>query len=776
MFQTKKFLIISTAILLALFSSCDKEQGNNLGQANPIEELQSTANQNVELGVKLELGIDPISLQANEEDLRAIKANVSSTLSGGKITIKQTDELKALLVLKCDDPSVPYMYRVVTCVSKGTSYGFKDEAIKFAWNGDKSFEELKDQSWHAMLFLSKEIADDKTSYDIGSTASAYKAYELGQDIELDDVDVPFFSEWQEVRFTASNQPNKPNYTLNLGTHQLKPQGILTRVHFDNKLNLDLKVRGYKVESNAYNFVGTYDLSESSLKANSGKPLFVANTSSNVEQNIKGANVFVKSFMLKEELSIEKNQAGGSDCLFWIMPVASTPVQPYSQIYVNAYAPDHTETNANGNVADDTVNALKNKSNGGTMDHGAVANVALNLHAPSMKNLPAYASYKNPNIATMNGKSVFATLKIDRPKTFVEWIAETPLVPENTPEGVPTPNRGALGFTTDMAYPRKVTDLYHKENGSWRVSDDFKDLALELRDQSRFHYSYDVAQNLTQASGYIFPSDRQWFAYCSQPVEGYQNRTSVEEGYINQEQNDTYYKARLTGTQNTPQKYTSYISGSTEATLTDGMSKTYTIYAMRFANVDGKRYRVLTRYFISEGHKDENHPFLKWNAQPWNDVHNENFDLVPISTLPRKKVEQVELGKPLKRIGAYHSVTVRYIGANYAFNEDLVNDDFWATEAFWAKNNEDDIVRYYPMYGYSFNMCFRQVGLRGIFWTADKAFTNDNHTRNYVDVFSVSDNGFKAKSSSHLIHRYGETKGRFEDFLSVIPVTDKDWGE
>ncbi len=776
MFQTKKFLIISTAILLALFSSCDKESKNNLGQSNPIEASQQKAKQNIELGLELDLGVAPISPEANDDDLRVLTANLSTDLSERKITIKNTGELKALLILKCDDDAVPYLYKVVTCIAKGSKYTFKDEAIKLSWNGDKSFEELKTKSWQAMLFLSKEVADDQTSYSVGSTANSYKTYELGQDIELDDLDVPFFSEWQDVSFSPNNQANQPNYTLNLGTHQLKPQGTLTRVHFDNKLNLDLNVRAYKVESNAYNFVGTYDLSQASLKANNGAPLFIPNTSSNKEENIKGDDVFVKTFTLKNELSVEKNQAADSDCLFWIMPVASAPTKSYTQIYVNAYAPNHTETNANGHVADDTVNALKNRSNGGTMNHGAVANVALNLHAPSMKNLPAYASKNSPNIETMNGKSLFATLNIDRPKTFVEWIAETPLVPETTPEGIATPNRGNLGFTTDMAYPQKVTDLYYNDNGTWKVSSDFSDLSLDLRDQSRFHYSYDVARDLTAQAGYIFPSDRQWFAYCSQPIEGYQNRTSVEEGYINQEQNNSYYKARLKGNEGEPEKYTSYISGSTEVTLEDGVSKTYTIYAMRFANVEGKRYRVLARYFISEGHKDEGHPFLKWKAKPWSDIHNDKYDLVPISTLPSGQVEQVERGKPLKRIGAYHSVTIRYIGANYAFNDDLENEDFWATEAFWKQNNEDDIVRYYPMYGYSFNMCFRQVGLRGIFWTADKAFTNNDHTRNYVDVFSVSDNGFKAKSSSHLIHRYGETNGRFEDFLSVIPVTDKDWGE
>ncbi len=772
MFQTKKFLIISIAIVLAMLSSCDKQKRNNVGGGDPIEDVQSKAKKSVEVGLKLNFGIAPVSPES-DDDLRTLTANVSTNLSGGKITIKNTGELKALLILKCEDPSIPYLYKVVTCLPEGSNYSFQDKAIKLSWDGDKSFEELKSKSWQAMLFLAKDLADDKTSYDVGSTTDSYKSYKLGEDIELDDVDVPFFSEWQTVSFNKNNTPSKANYTLDLGTHRLKPQGILTRVHFDNKLNLALNVKGYKVESNAYNFVGRYELSQSSLEANNGSPKFVANTSSNRAQNIRGENVYVKTFTLKDELSIEKNQAGDSDCLFWIMPVAFAPANAYTQIYINAYAPNHTETNANGNVADNTVDALKSIANGGTMNHGAVANVAPNLQAPSMKNLPVYASKNSPSIATMNGKSLFATLKIDRPKTFVEWIAETPLVPEKTPEGVATPNRGDLGFTTDMAYPRKVTDLYYKDdNGDWKVSPDFAGLALNLRDQSRFHYSYDVARDLTEKSGYIFPSDRQWFAYCTQPTAGYENRTTVLTSYVNQEQNNIFYKTRLTGKQQTPENYTSYISGSTEATLEDGISKTYTIYAMRFANVEGKRYRVLTRYFTSEGHKDEGHPFLKWdNGTNWDDVHNENYPLRPLTN------GSVEQGKPYKRIGAYQSVTVRYIGANYAFNEDLENEDFWANEEFWKKNNEDDIVRYYPMYGYSFNMCFRQVGLRGLFWTSDKglrAWGQMNQT--YTDVFSVSDTGFMEKNNVETEHRYGETQGEWEDFLSVIPVTDKDWGE
>ncbi len=699
--------------------------------------------------------------------------------------------------MKSDDATIPYFYKMITVKPKANNKSsFKHKTLcshtgsfKFVWDGVKDFEQLKRGNWQAMFFYAKNLSADKKSYEIGTLAEkGISAYKLGEDLDITDLDIPFFSDWQKVKIvphitTDSHNASglKPTYTLQLGVHHLKSRGIITRVHFSNTLNLALKVRSFKVETNAYKFKGTFDISQATLK-DKGVPQF-SYTPTTLSTNIKNEPCYIKEFTFATEVDVPKRKSeteageGLSDCLFWMMPMEkkNAPTKPYTQIYLNAYAPSHKLTNANGHIADDSPNALKGKAKGGIIDHGAVANVPLASQAPSMVNLPVYArtTEHTAEFETQVNKCVRAVLDIRRPKTFVEWIAETPATPRTLPQGGNNPRRGALGFATDLSYPDVMTTLYHKVNNQWAVTDKYKNVAPELYDQSAFHYDYETAIDIIRNSGYAMPSDRHWFAYCIQPYKGYKTRTKVESGYMN---NGGLYKARKDASSN-PQEYETLIS---EAKPLNGGT---VIYAMRFKTVGEEQYRVLTRYFAYDDTSDVNYPFLFWNSTrkvSYDDPFNDPNMHQPVGKLKEKPKTGRENVHPYMALGAYQSVTVRYVGKNYVFNDDPImvgENPIWATEAFWDNEdlNRDDIVRYYPMYGYSFNMCFRNTGLMGLYWTSKDVFSWKKLVK-FKDVFVVVNDGFDEQANFQAEHRYGADVGIYRDFMPVIPVTNKDWGE
>ncbi len=158
-------LIILSSTLL---TSCQKEEGKGLSES-PIKTLvPQEAEQSIEMELDVDLGMNPVSetqSSSSKDEMRSLTANVSQAL-GGKITVKNTGNLKALLILKCEDASanVPYQYKVITCQPKDAgqkNFKFTGSPVKFSWAGAKTFEELKSRTWKAMFFYSKEIADTR---------------------------------------------------------------------------------------------------------------------------------------------------------------------------------------------------------------------------------------------------------------------------------------------------------------------------------------------------------------------------------------------------------------------------------------------------------------------------------------------------------------------------------------------------------------------------------------------------------------------------------------
>ncbi len=825
------FMVVMS--LVALFTSCSNDGSASLGQENPVatKPVKNLPKQSITFDLQGgNVDVNPMTVlaQENEEQLRGLYAKLGKTIAKGqKIHIINKDLFKVLMVFRCtSDASIPYFYKEIYCKQKeggreNQEFVYDDHIETFTWEG-KSFEQLRSENatWEAMFFLANpgDYEDLKNGRDVvmGATSpQKLQRYTIGQEKSITGLDIPFYSKWEPVTFIKRTkpEPNKPTYTIKVGAGyaghtKLNPQGVLVRVHFDNKINLPVTVKGFTVETNSYAIKGAYNISRANLEADN-KPKFIPDTDKD-EINVLGEDVFKEKFKVAQPILIPAMSQSTEDCLFWMMPMEQMPAKPYTQIYLSGEVKGYTTTNANGFRLDDSFDALKSVNAGGKYNHGAVANTPVSQQAPSIKHLPVYKSEgKQHTVAALNGKSLHAILNIERPKTFIEWIAETPIVrPTISRGGVeqPVPIAGALGFATDLSYPDEVYHMYEMQNGKPAINPAYANLTGHERSITPFHYSYDEALAfIKKVDGYKMPEAREVFSYCLQPTKGYESRGyDVEEGYLDGK--GEFYKAYTNPNEPNAvaKEYKTYISGSQTT------AKGHVVYAMRFVDDGNKKYQVAVRYFWSSGKPKNKYYYYRYDNpnKKWWDVeqltgvypeHNGKYPLINnwYENLPDRQKEKKNTEGTYIPENAYLSVRVRYLGANYVFDKLADAPDVWANETFWANDNRDDVVRYFPMYGYSYNMCFRAVGVYGMYWLNDREKLHagwgakfDPATGDvlrkangdpklgsisvYDDVFSITQDGLFEKGD-YLKHHYAAKYG-MKDQIASIPQVTKDWGE
>ncbi len=372
MYRLKLTNFFTVVSLLFLLASCSKEGVNILGQEEPkslVEGVQkSNNNQSVKLGIDLKLDFElfdeDISDKTDYDALRALSFAFKETTFRSR-----ESNFQVLLILKNESkPELPYFYSILSLKNLDamrTSFIYVSTCSKpmnLVWNGTKSFEEMKGDVWKAMLYTSDDLVEEQTKYLIG-TKDNNKFYNDDSSIDLVDVNVPLWSDWQRVtilthdaatgsRYHFQEPAEGLAYTMRLGICILKPQGVFSRVTFANATTSDVKVKGFRVETNAYNFKGTIDLSKAALEANNGIPKFTP-ISVRRGTNALGEECFVKDFAWANELTFSKynNTDGPPASYFWMMPLEKpiSGTKRYTQIYINASDSNESVGNTNSYV-------------------------------------------------------------------------------------------------------------------------------------------------------------------------------------------------------------------------------------------------------------------------------------------------------------------------------------------------------------------------------------------------------------------------------------------
>lgn len=671
---------------------------------------------------------------------------------------------------------------------------------------------------------------------------------------------------------AEEDPNRPGWAKRIeegqkevpgGIMHLKPKGVFTLVDMSarNYTPFDLEGLSVKVKTTAYSFYGAYDFSEDAMRKNGGMPQWRPdNTPQFLEftpaSEISKIGVYYKNFKfmkqyytramnysseMSESISYKHKEETKLDKLygFWAMPNDVKDVEDndyLTQLMLKCRAtnilPEYVKTNANitkifrgkpaaffpGVDYDGEVftadEILRGKAGGGCpyIDHGVVANTHNNLHIPQITRFPIYSSIGKR--ANKMGRVLFAHIyDLVRPRTFIEYIAETPMVKyshvkdeERIGRKANDNTNGSFLFAKDLHYTPIYYNLFKRgdkeivttewdelaqknkehrrynwfinngysgpndtKTGDYDKSKDYRTIAgytmnlsstdyIRKNDQvcDELHFSYQEAERLAQSElpnyGYRpeIPQVADYYAYAMQ--QGFKLKSGAKvqpyKSYRDSElaTNGELYSGRL-GFEDQSYRYLYYVAKPKYTEKVEGGGSREIFYAIRCIGGRGSMDRVAVRYEAYYGKSDPmicNVPINSWY--------------------------------PLYHKDAFISVTVRYIGPNRALASE--ENPIWADENYWSYDNEDDIVRYYPLLGYVWRGAYRWFGDTAGSWVREKPdwFVNDTNGKKSTvkDIFYMA-RGLR-NDGLHFYHQFADssTEGANQERTLFIPVTAEGW--
>ncbi len=360
-------------------------------------------------------------------------------------------------------------------------------------------------------------------------------------------------------------------------------------------------------------------------------------------------------------------------------------------------------------------------------HGSIAARSSGTLMPSIKNFPLYSSrgkcvYKQEDMqkagqAMQNGQKarelphklgeikhgriLYATTQtLARPQIFIEFISETPLY--NIHEG--------------GHYQGFDSGIYHHIHAGWAsnanqpfawrldwqptlVGTKLELLNINGKDKevpTEFLMTYGRAKELAnlprvKERGYIpHPVDPNYYTYFRQELSARKTGVVEEKAsdipanpddmYVggNKYLNRSINRWSQLGFETSPKRRTSYVRKGGPGTNGNVLLG----YAIRYI---------------------DHFPTCQSASDPCGvDWQNCN--------VRRCAVRYKQIGNPNGML----ALTARYIGRNDALS--ALDNPIWAEENFWKHNVEDDIVRYFPFYGYTYERTYFEMGMRGIFWT------------------------------------------------------------
>ena len=423
-------------VVLSL-GSCSKEQAQP--QVEEVHYTQKT------VSLQLEASVEPFAEQA--EKVNNGRSVTYDLVTEGNLKMVPkfkglSDGTKLLCIIRSSTPGQPVNYIQAEWKRQGNRYYIQhvDGEHTFQYDASKPLGTL-----HAMLIAGGQW--NASTKHLSFTSSVVSPTTDGTK-QAATLDVPYFSDWQELEITSDRTDalklKLKNYKSGLAQEPaftLKPQGMLLRMRVENEM-LDpanptvfrhIALKKIYIRSTAYAGNGYYDLSEAAVRAGVSKAAGIRN-----EQLLPWVFSDTKSLKLTEltmpggSLDLPgdatsttrgsmrglKDYPNSPWILVWVKPTGQTT----SQISESSGA-FSVRTEILADVSDVRTNTVYSNTPGVDAEEAKGKIVV-----PSMQALPAYASRKlavknNADVAFSNGGTYSLTLNLQRMPMGFDRISE-----------------------------------------------------------------------------------------------------------------------------------------------------------------------------------------------------------------------------------------------------------------------------------------------------------------------------------------------------------------
>ena len=423
-------------VVLSL-GSCSKEQAQP--QVEEVHYTQKT------VSLQLEASVEPFAEQA--EKVNNGRSVTYDLVTEGNLKMVPkfkglSDGTKLLCIIRSSTPGQPVNYIQAEWKRQGNRYYIQhvDGEHTFQYDSSKPLGTL-----HAMLIAGGQW--NASTKQLSFTSSVVSPTTDGTK-QAATLDVPYFSDWQELEITSDRTDalklKLKNYKSGLAQEPaftLKPQGMLLRMRVENEM-LDpanptvfrhIALKKIYIRSTAYAGNGYYDLSEAAVRAGVSKAAGIRN-----EQLLPWVFSDTKSLKLTEltmpggSLDLPgdatsttrgstrglKDYPNSPWILVWVKPTGQTT----SQISENG-GDFGVRTEILADVSDVRTNTVYSNTPGVDAEEAKGKIVV-----PSMQALPAYASRKlavknNADVAFSNGGTYSLTLNLQRMPMGFDRLSE-----------------------------------------------------------------------------------------------------------------------------------------------------------------------------------------------------------------------------------------------------------------------------------------------------------------------------------------------------------------
>ena len=423
-------------VVLSL-GSCSKEQAQP--QVEEVHYTQKT------VSLQLEASVEPFAEQA--EKVNNGRSVTYDLVTEGNLKMVPkfkglSDGTKLLCIIRSSTPGQPVNYIQAEWKRQGNRYYIQhvDGEHTFQYDASKPLGTL-----HAMLIAGGQW--NASTKHLSFTSSVVYPTTDGTK-QAATLDVPYFSDWQELEITSSRTDvlklKLKNYKSGLAQEPaftLKPQGMLLRMRVENEM-LDpanptvfrhIALKKIYIRSTAYAGNGYYDLSEAAVRAGVSKAAGIRN-----EQLLPWVFSDTKSLKLTEltmpggsldlpgdATSTTRGSTRGLKdypkspwILVWVKPTGQTTSQ------ISESRGDFgVRTEILADVSDVRTNTVYSNTPGVDAEEAKGKIVV-----PSMQALPAYASRKlavknNADVAFSNGGTYSLTLNLQRMPMGFDRLSE-----------------------------------------------------------------------------------------------------------------------------------------------------------------------------------------------------------------------------------------------------------------------------------------------------------------------------------------------------------------
>jgi lipoprotein len=423
-------------VVLSL-GSCSKEQAQP--QVEEVHYTQKT------VSLQLEASVEPFAEQA--EKVNNGRSVTYDLVTEGNLKMVPkfkglSDGTKLLCIIRSSTPGQPVNYIQAEWKRQGNRYYIQhvDGEHTFQYDASKPLGTL-----HAMLIAGGQW--NASTKHLSFTSSVVSPTTDGTK-QAATLDVPYFSDWQELEITSDRTDalklKLKNYKAGLAQEPaftLKPQGMLLRMRVENEM-LDpanptvfrhIALKKIYIRSTAYAGNGYYDLSEAAVRAGVRKTAGIRN-----EQLLPWVFSDTKSLKLTEltmpggsldlpgdATSTTRGSTRGLKdypkspwILVWVKPTGQTTSQ------ISESRGDFgVRTEILADVSDVRTNTVYSNTPGVDAEEAKGKIVV-----PSMQALPAYASRKlavknNADVAFSNGGTYSLTLNLQRMPMGFDRLSE-----------------------------------------------------------------------------------------------------------------------------------------------------------------------------------------------------------------------------------------------------------------------------------------------------------------------------------------------------------------